>query len=511
MDITPPQPAAFRRRWFILAILSLSLIIIGLDNTVLNVALPTIQRHFNASASELQWMVDAYILVYAGLLLVLGALGDRYGRKRALQVGLLLFAGFSVFAAYAQSAAQLITARALMGIGGALIMPSTLSIIVNVFPKHERGKAIGIWAGMAAVGIPLGPLLSGWLLRSYSWGSVFWINVPIALTALIIGAFLVPESRDPSAKRIDWAGALLSIGGLTALVYAIIEAPSRGWTDSLVLGGFTAAAVLLACFIIFEKKISQPMLDMNLFRNRRLSLGSGSIGIAFLALFGSIFLLTQYFQFVRGYSALSAGLRLLPFAIGMMLGSSNSHRLVRRFGVKPVITAGLVIIAVTLGTVLTLGVDTPYWILGTEIACMALGFALVMAPGSNEVMSVVPEENAGVGSALNDTVRQVGGALGVAILGSALNSVYSSHMAGQVARLPAAAAAAAQDSVGAATQIAATIGGPTGSALTHAAGQAFTDGIHVAVAVAAGFALAGAITVLAVMPSRRETGEHDHA
>lgn len=510
MDTAPTNDKAYRRRWAILAILSLSLIIIGLDNTVLNVALPTIQRHFDASASELQWMVDSYILVYAGLLLMLGALGDRFGRKRALQLGLLLFAGFSVFAAYAQSPAQLITARALMGIGGALIMPSTLSILVNVFPRTERGKAIGIWAGMAAVGIPLGPLLSGWLLRYFSWGSVFWINVPIALTALVIGAFLVPESRDPSAKRIDWGGALLSIAGLTALVYAIIEAPNRGWTDGMVLGTFAAAAVLLCCFVLLERRLSQPMLDMKLFRNPRLSMGSGSIGIAFLAMFGCIFLLTQYFQFVRGYSALSAGLRLLPFAAGMMLGAPNSHRLVKRFGVKPVVAAGLALIAVTLCTVLTLSVETPYWILGTEIACMALGFALVMAPSSNEVMSVVPEENAGVGSALNDTVRQVGGALGVAILGSALNSVYSSHMADQVARLPAAAAGAAQDSVGAATQIAATIGGPAGSALMHGAAEAFTDGIHVAVAVAAGLAVAGMIAVLIFMPRRPAASEERH-
>lgn len=493
---------SFRRRWWILAILSLSLVIIGLDNTVLNVALPTLQKHFSASASELQWMVDAYILVYAGLLLVLGALGDKFGRKRALQIGLALFAGFSLFAAFSQSAGQLIMARALMGIGGALIMPSTLSVLVNVFPRHERSKAIGIWAGMAAIGIPLGPLMGGWLLEHFWWGSVFLINLPIALLAFTAGIWLVPESRDPMVKRIDWLGALLSITGLTALVYAIIEAPSRGWTDGWVLGGFAASIVLLTAFIIYERWTKQPMLDVQLFKVKLLSVSSGSIGIAFLALFGSIFLLTQYFQFVRGYSTLSAGARLLPFAVGMLLGAPNSHRLVKKFGLKAVITVGLFIMAISLACASQLQVDTPYWILAIEIVFVAFGMSLVMAQASNAVMSVVPEANAGVGSALNDTVRQVGGALGVAIMGSALNSIYASSMADKVTLLPAAAAAAAKDSIGAATQVAAKIGEPMGRILTAAAGQAFVDGKEVAILIGAGLALAGGLVTLWLSPGK---------
>ncbi len=493
----------FRRRWWILAILSLSLLIIGLDNTVLNVALPTLQQHFQASASALQWMVDAYILVYAGLLLTLGALGDRFGRKRALQVGLILFGGFSLFAAYAQTSGQLISARALMGIGGALIMPSTLSILVNIFPANERAKAIGIWAATAAVGIPLGPTIGGWLLGHFWWGSVFFINVPIVLIALFAGWFLIPESRDTKAKRIDWLGALLSIAGLAALVYAIIEAPSRGWTNGLVLGGFVAAVILLATFIWHENRIKQPMLDIHLFRDARLSMGSGSIGLALLAMFGSIFILTQYFQSVRGYSPLTAGLCLLPATLGMIISAPNSHRLVKLLGRKIVIAAGLIIIAIASVAMSQLQVDTPYWIIGIIITCLAAGMGLVMAPASDAVMSAVPKNNAGVGSALNDTVRQVGGALGVAILGSALNSIYTSSITNHLKQLPEEAVAAAKDSIGAAIQIAAKLPDSAQTALTAAANQAFVNGLEVAILIGAGLALLSAILVLKFMPGRK--------
>jgi len=497
-----------RRRWWILSILSLSLVIIGLDNTIMNVALPTVQKHFQASASALQWMVDSYILVYAGLLLMLGAFGDRFGRKRALQIGLILFGGFSLFAAYAQTSGQLISARALMGIGGALIMPSTLSILVHVFPAHERGKAIGIWAGMAAIGIPLGPVLGGWLLEHFWWGSVFLVNIPIVLIALIAGAFLIPESRDTTVKRIDWLGAILSIAGLTALVYAIIEAPSRGWTDALVLGGLVAAVVLLGLFVWYERRTIQPMLHMGLFRHACLSVGSGSIGIAFLAMFGSIFLLTQYFQFVREYSPLAAGVRLLPFALGMIIAAPNSHRLVKRFGMKVVITIGLLIIAITLAIMSQLQVDTPYWFIGIAIAFTAFGMGLVMAPASDAVMSVVPKANAGVGSALNDTVRQVGGALGVAILGSALNSMYASSMADKVVNLPVDVAAAAQNSVGAAVQISAQLPSTAQALLFSAAGNAFIEGVEVAILIGAGIALLGAVIAALFMPGKA-ISEHE--
>ncbi|MGH2587141.1 MAG: DHA2 family efflux MFS transporter permease subunit [Dehalococcoidia bacterium] len=492
----------YRRRWWTLVVLSISLVIIGLDNTVLNVALPTLQREFDASASSLQWMVDAYVLVFAGLLLTMGSLGDRYGRKRALQAGLIIFGLSSLLAAYAQSAEHLIAARAVMGIGGALIMPSTLSVIVDVFPREERGKAIGVWAGVAALGIGFGPVLGGWLLDNFSWGWVFLINVPVVLVALAGGLLLVPESRDPDAARLDLPGAVLSMGALVTLVYAIIEAPARGWLDPLVLGGFIAGLVLGAAFIWWELRTATPMLDMRLFAKPRFSAGATAIGLAFMALFGTLFLLTQYLQFVQGYDAFDAGLRLTPLALGMLVGASNSHRLVARFGTKLVVAGGLTVIAGVLASLSLLNPDTSYWIVGTALVVLAFGMASTMAPATDAVMGAVPEANAGVGSAMNDTTRQVGGALGVAILGSLVNAVYSSRIADATTALPAPAAEAAENSVGAATQIAVQVGGPAGAALQEAAGVAFVDALGVASLVAAAIALAGALLVLRFMPAR---------
>ncbi|MGE0540594.1 MAG: DHA2 family efflux MFS transporter permease subunit [Dehalococcoidia bacterium] len=496
------ETTTYRRRWWTLAVLSVSLVIIGLDNTILNIALPTLQREFNASASSLQWMVDAYILVFAGLLLTMGATGDRYGRRLALQAGLVIFGLASLFAAYAQSAEQLIAARAVMGIGGALIMPSTLSVIVDVFPREERGKAIGIWAGMAAVGIAVGPVLGGWLLERFWWGSVFFINVPIVLAALVAGMFLVPESRDPEATRLDLPGAALSMGALATLIYAIIEAPARGWLDPFVIAAFAVAFLLSAAFILWELRTATPMLDMRLFTRRRFSTGSAAIALAFLALFGTLFLLTQYLQFVRGYSAFDAGLRLTPLALGMMAGAANSHRLVARFGSKLVIAGGLTVIALTLVALSFLSADTPYWVIATGLVFLALGMANTMAPATDAVMGAVPEAKAGVGSAMNDTTRQVGGALGVALLGSLVNAAYSSTMADPASALPPAAGDAARNSVGAAIQVAAQVGGPAGDALRTAAAGAFVDALGAALLVAAAVSFAGALLVLRFMPAR---------
>jgi EmrB/QacA subfamily drug resistance transporter len=489
-------------RWWTLSVLALSLVVIGLDNTILNVAIPTLQREFGASATELQWMVDAYILVFAGLLLTMGALGDRFGRKRALQAGLIVFTTASFGAAYSQSAGQLIAARALMGVGGALIMPSTLSVLVDVFPREERGRAIGMWAGVAALGIGLGPMLGGWLLGQFWWGAVFLVNVPVTAAALLLGLVLVPESRDETASSLDLVGAALSFLGLSALVYAIIEAPGRGWTDGLVLGAFASAAVLLTAFVSYELRARRPMLGLRLFRNPRLSAGAGAIALAFMAMFGSVFLLTQYLQFVQGYTALEAGVRLAPVALGMMVGAANSHLLVRRLGTKRVVASGLTVVATVLAFASLLEPTTSYWAIATGLIVLAFGMANTMAPATEAVMGAVPEANAGVGSALNDTVRQVGGALGVAILGSALNAAYSSGMAQAIAPLPPALASAARDSVGAAVQIAAQVGGPVGEALHMTALEAFVDATSVAVLIAAAIALVGAVLVLAFMPAR---------
>ena len=314
----------YRLRWWTLVVLVTSLIVIVADTTIVDVAIPSLQRNLNASASGLQWIVSAYILVFAGLLLTMGSLGDRFGRKRVFQVGLVLFGVTSLAAAYSQSSGQLIAARAFMGIAAAMIMPSTLSVIIDVFPRHERAKAIAIWAASAGLGVPLGMVLGGWLLESFWWGSVFLINIPIVIAVFVAGFALVPESRDPDPRKIDVMGAILSAGSLSALIYAIIQAPERGWLDPIAVAGFAVSALIGVAFVLYELRIDHPMLDMRLFRNARLSSGSIAISLAFLSLVGLVFIMTQYLQFVRDYSPLEAGLRMLPLALGYTLGAGTS-------------------------------------------------------------------------------------------------------------------------------------------------------------------------------------------
>ena len=494
--------ATYRRRWWTLGVLSMSLIIIGLDNTILNVALPTLQREFAATATSLQWMIDAYILVFAGLLLMMGSLGDRFGRKRALQVGLLSFGLASFFAAYAGSSGQLIAARALMGIGAALIMPSTLSILTNVFPREERGKAIGIWAAVAGLGIGLGPVTGGFLLENFWWGSVFLINVPILGLALAVGLVLIPESRDPHPASLDFPGAALSIAAITTLVYAIIEASARGWTDGLVLAGFVGGTVLVAAFAYREVKTDHPMLNLAFFKNPRFSAGAGAISIGFFALFGMVFGMTQYLQFVQGYTPLEAGVRMIPMAFGMASGAGMSHRLVGRLGSKRVVAAGLVALAGILVTITFWQADTSYLVVGLTFFFLAFSMGNVMAPSTDAVMGAVPEANAGIASAMNDVTRQVAGAFGVAVIGSVINTVYSGRMSEAVAGLPPEAARAAGDSVGAASRVASTLPAELVSGLLDAAGMAFTDALGVAVLISAGVALTGAVLIARFMPAR---------
>ncbi|NQW23469.1 MAG: DHA2 family efflux MFS transporter permease subunit [SAR202 cluster bacterium] len=494
------QSVTYRRRWWTLGILSMSLLIIGLDNTILNIAIPTLQREFGATATSLQWMIDAYILVFAGLLLTMGSFGDRFGRRRALQVGLLVFGLSSFFAAYADSSAQLIAARALMGIGGALIMPSTLSILTDVFPREERGKAIGIWAGVAGMGIGLGPLTGGILLEHFWWGSVFLINIPIAGLALAAGVVLVPESRDPNPAPLDIPGAVLSMFAVTTLVYSVIEAPNRGWSDGLVILGFVGGVALVAAFVYREIRTDYPMLNFAFFKNPRFSAGTGAIGVGFFALFGMVFGLTQYLQFVQGYTPLEAGLRMSPVALGIMIGAGNSHRLVGKLGTNKVVAMGLLILSGVLVTITFWQPDTDYWIVGLTLFVLAFGMGNLMAPSTDSVMGAVPEANAGIASAMNDVTRQVAGALGVAVIGSVINTVYSGKMSDAVAGLPPEAAKAASDSVGAASQIALTMPAEVAGGLVNAANLAFTDALGIAVLVAAGAALVGSVFIARFMP-----------
>src|SRR5215212_2305301 len=344
------DPTAYARRWRTLAVLALSLLIIGLDNTILNVALPTLQEEFDASASTLQWMVDSYLLVFAGLLLVFGTLGDRLGRKRALQAGVSIFGLASLGALIANTAGEVILIRALMGVGAALIMPATLSIIANVFPAEERGKAIGIWAALAAVGIGLGPLAGGLLIEWFDWSAVFLVNVPVALAAVLLGLRLVPDSRDPKPGAFDIAGAALSTAGFSVLVYAIIEAPNKGWGSPPILGLLAGALALLAAFVAWERHTAQPMLDLGFFRSARFSVGTAAVSVAFFSLLGGIFALTQYLQFAHGYSAIEAGAIMSPLALGLIMGAGSSNKAVDRIGSAPVVATGLTGVGIVLAS-----------------------------------------------------------------------------------------------------------------------------------------------------------------
>ena len=496
-----PTSTVHERRWKTLGVLGLSLVLIGLDNTVLNVALPSMQRGLGASASVLQWMVDAYLLVFAGLLLVAGTLGDRHGRKRALQAGLVVFGLASLGAMFATTGGHVIAARAVMGLGAALIMPATLSIIIDVFPREERGKAIGAWAGMAAIGTGLGPAIGGALLEVASWQSVFALNLPVVVAALALGHRLVPDSRDPAPGRLDLAGAALSVAALGVLVLSIIEAPAAGWTATRTLAGFALAAVLGAAFVLHERRTPDPLLDMALFRVPSFSVASLAVAGAFFALFGMIFALTQFLQLAQGASPLEAGLKQMPVALGLALSAPISDRVARRLGLRPVVALSLLALAGCLLSVLAWTPET-----STAVVCLfafvvAFAMGLAMGPATESVMSAVPEEHAGVGSATNDVNRMVAGALGVAVAGSVVSTAYANGMEDAAAGLPAPAAEAASDSIGGAAAVAAQLPPEAADALTAAAGVAFTDAMGLALAVSAGVMALAAGAVLRWLPA----------
>src|SRR5215210_7520335 len=492
------DPVHHARRWKTLGVLSLSLFIIGLDNTILNVALPTLQDEFNASPAKLQWMVDSYLLVFAGLLLVFGTLGDRFGRKRALQAGVSIFGLASLGALVADSANEVIAVRAAMGIGAALIMPATLSVIANLFTGNERGKAIGVWAALAAVGIGLGPLTGGLLLEWFDWSSVFMVNVPFAAAALLLGIRYVPESRDPRPGRFDLLGAGLSTAGFSILVYSIIEAPERGWTSGLVLGSVTASVALLATFVWWERRIDEPMLDLGFFRSARFSVGTAAVSVAFFALLGGIFALTQYLQFAHGYSAIEAGALMSPIALGLMMGAGSSSKAVGRLGTSRVVAAGLTGLALLLALIA--------WFFG-----LALAMGWMMAPATEAVVGAVPAAKSGVASATNTVARMVSGALGVAIIGSLVSSLYSSDVEGSLGGLPPHAQAGAEDSIGAASAIAAQLPPDVGSRLLTATGDSFTHAMGIGLIAAAVLAAVAAVGVARFLPAREPVADETEA
>src|SRR5688500_4472787 len=423
-----------------------------MDNTIVNVALPSIQQELDASTSDLQWIVDAYILVFAGLLLTGGTLGDKFGRKGALSLGLVIMGGASALSALADSADQLIATRAVMGVGAALVMPATLSILTNVFEDPvERGRAIAVWAGTAGMAIAIGPVTGGWLLEHFWWGSVFFVNLPVVAVALIAGARLIPTSRDPHDPRLDVVGAGLSIVALTTLVWGIIEAPAQGWLSGATLGAFAVSIALLAVFLWWERRVEEPMLDVRLFRNARFSAASGAITLTVFAMFVSFFLMTQYLQFVLGYTALEAGIRIAPMAGVMMVIAPMSARLAERFGTKTIVAGGMAVAAFGLALTSLLSPDSTYANVLATMLVMSVGMALTFAPATESIMGSLPPAKAGVGSAVNDASREIGGALGVAVLGSVMSSIYTGNM-------PSQAPAAARESIGGAMAVAGQVG-----------------------------------------------------
>ena len=479
------ETTPYARRWQALVVLAMSLLIVSVDNTILNVALPTIRTELDATSSQLQWIVDGYLLAFAVLLLIAGSLGDRFGRKKALTFGLVVFGVGSLLAAGAPGTTQLIASRALMGVGAAAIMPTTLSILTNIFPDDERPKAIAIWAAVAGMGIAIGPTTGGWLIEHFDWSSIFLVNIPIVIVGLVAGAFLIPESRDPEPKALDYPGAGLSILGLTAIVWGLIEASERGWTDTFVLGAFAVGSAIVALFVMWERKTTHPMLDVSVFKSLRFSAASLAVGFVFFALMGVVYFLTTYLQSVMGYTALEAGIRMLPVAIGMVSATKVS-----------VVVAALYLIS-------TCGVDTGYGRVAIALGMLGTGMSLAMSPATESIMGSLPKAKAGIGSAMNDVVREVGGTLGVAVLGSVLASGYGGSMDGEaVAGLPADAAEAASDSVGGAHEVAAQMGGEAAGRLVHLADRAFVDAMTTTALLAAGVALVGALIAAAFLPSR---------
>jgi EmrB/QacA subfamily drug resistance transporter len=517
MDAATANPAlipfdresrAYHQRWLILGVLCLSLLVIIVDNSILNVAIPTLVRDLGASNSQLQWMVDSYTLVFAGLLLTAGSLGDRFGRRGALQLGMAIFGLGSVASALVDTPNQLIATRAVMGIGGALIMPATLSIITNTFPPEERGRAIGMWAAVAGVATALGPISGGFLLEHFYWGSIFLVNVPIVAFALIAGVVLIPPSKDPSKPDLDPLGALLSIVGLVALVYAIIQAPDAGWTSGTILTAFGIGVVVLAAFGVWESKAPSPMLDTTFFKNPRFTAASLGIMLLFFAMFGSIFLQTQYLQFVMGYSALKAGVGLLPMALVMLVVAPSSARLVERYGTKVVVTLGLGLAGVALW--LQAGLpdsNIDYWQdVAWRMIVMAFGMGLTMAPATESIMGSLPRAKAGVGSAMNDTTRQVGGALGVAIVGSTMSSSFGPRIADAFhgVNAPPDAIESAREGLGQAIAIARHLpnSAVVGDGLVQSVKEAFVFGMHRGYLVAGLAAIVGAVIAARWLPAR---------
>jgi EmrB/QacA subfamily drug resistance transporter len=493
-----------RRRW-VLLVACVSAMVVALDNLILNVALPTLVRELHASTSELQWIVDTYLLVFAGLLLVGGSLGDRFGRAKMLRVGLMVFGTASFTAAFSASATALAVCRGVMGVGAALILPASVAILTNVYTDpRERGRALGVWASIGGLGLALGPVLGGVLLSQFWWGSIFLVNVPIALIALLVGWWAMPESRNPETSRFDPLGVVLSVLGVSTLVWAAIQAPTRGWGSIATLGSFVVAFATLGCFVLWELHCAHPMLELRFFCNSRFSVANLTCGLSNIAWAGILFVLTQLLQSVFGYSPLTAGLGLVPMSAAFMVAGAIGPRLAERFGTQWAVALGLGVFAAGLVVLTTTTQHSGYlWTLPATLGIGA-GIGFTNAPLADAVMGSVPRQQAGLASGTYSTTKQTCNALGVAVVGSLLVSGYHSTLATRTRGLGLSHAdvTAARASLSAALGVAHRLGGETGRVLGDAARSGFIHGMHLGAILGIALLALGVVLVLRYLPAR---------
>ncbi len=498
------EPSAQGRagRWWALAALVVSGLVIGLDSTVLITALPTLSSKLGATTSDLQWIAAAYTLALGGLLLPGGVLGDRFGRQRLLLVGLAIFGVSSVIASQVTTASSLIAMRALMGVGAALILPLSLSILPSMFTEEERPRAVSAAAAGAFLGLPLGPLVAGWLLTHYAWGSVFLINAPVVVIALLGVWFLVPESKDPQPRPFDWVGGLLAVVGVTALVYGVIEQPIHGWGDPRVLVGIIGGALILAVFVVWDLRHPSPFVDLGNFRNRGFTWSTMAFVVTGFALFGVMFILTPYIQIVLGNDAQATGIKLLPLIGGVLAGAVLGNVAAARLGAKISVSAGLVVTAAGLLGFSGIGADTGYGLVAAALAVIGIGLGIALPTTLDIILGTLPPSQTGAGSALTRALQQIAATFGVAILGSILNNAYHSQIGPHLAALPARVRDLALGSVAGAHAVAAHLPAPIGAGVVRAANEAYVHGMVEVMLVSAGLVLAAAIAIAIFLPSR---------